>query len=118
VTDRAATLARYETSLWLAQRASAAVLALCVVVHLATIFYAVRQGLSADAILGRVRGAPGWAVFYGVFVAAAAIHAPIGLRAVLAEWVGWRGRGVDVVLALLAAALAAWGGRAVFAVIG
>jgi fumarate reductase subunit C len=110
--------ARYETALWLAQRASAAVLALCVVVHLATIFYAVRQGLSAEAILGRVRGAPGWAAFYGVFVAAAAVHAGVGLRAVLAEWVGWRGRGADRALALLSFALAAWGGRAVWAVIG
>jgi len=110
--------ARRETALWLAQRASAVVLAVCVVVHLATIFHAVRQGLSAEAILGRVRGEPGWAVFYGVFVAAAAVHAPIGLRAVLAEWGGRRGRGVDRALILLAAALAAFGGRAVWAVIG
>ena len=110
--------ARYETALWLAQRASAVVLALCVVVHLATIFYAVRHGLSAEAILGRVRGAPGWAAFYGVFVAAAAVHAGVGLRAVLAEWVGWRGRGTDRALALLAFALAAFGGRAVAAMFG
>ncbi len=110
--------ARRETALWLVQRASAVVLALCVGVHLATIFYAVRHGLSAEAILGRVRGAPGWAVFYGVFVAAVAVHAPIGLRAVLAEWAGWRGRGADRILVLLAVALAAFGGRAVWAVIG
>ena len=37
--------------LWIAQRASAAVLALCVVVHLATIIYAVRGGLTAAEIL-------------------------------------------------------------------
>ena len=36
---------RFETRLWLAQRASAAVLALCVVVHLATMIVAVRGGL-------------------------------------------------------------------------
>ena len=38
---------RAETLLWVAQRASAAVLALCVLVHLATIIYAVRGGLTA-----------------------------------------------------------------------
>ena len=37
--------ARTQALLWLAQRASAAVLALCIVVHLATMIYAVRGGL-------------------------------------------------------------------------
>ena len=36
--------ARGETLLWAAQRASAALLALCVTVHLATILYAVQGG--------------------------------------------------------------------------
>jgi hypothetical protein len=36
------------------QRASAAVLALCVVVHLATIIYAVRHGLTSDAMIARI----------------------------------------------------------------
>ena len=38
--------ARVETWLWLAQRASAAVLALCVAVHLVTMIAAVRGGLT------------------------------------------------------------------------
>jgi len=84
---------KFETGLWIAQRASAGVLALCVVAHLATIVYAVRGGLSAAEILGRTRGNTGWLVFYSVFVLAVAIHAPIGLRPVLSEWFGWRGRG-------------------------
>ena len=42
--------ARAQTLLWVAQRASAAVLALCVVVHLATMIYAIRGGLSAAEI--------------------------------------------------------------------
>jgi len=42
---------RSQVLLWTAQRASAAVLALCVVVHLITIIYAVRNGLSAAEIL-------------------------------------------------------------------
>jgi fumarate reductase subunit C len=50
--------------LWLAQRASAAVLAICVVVHLATIIYAVQGGLTAGEILSRTRGNAGWFAFY------------------------------------------------------
>ncbi|MBM3384761.1 MAG: succinate dehydrogenase, partial [Betaproteobacteria bacterium] len=42
---------RSETLLWVAQRASAAVLGVCVAVHLATMIYAVRGGLSAAEIL-------------------------------------------------------------------
>ena len=47
--------ARAETRLWLAQRASAAVLALCVAVHLVTMIAAVRGGLTAAEMLGRTR---------------------------------------------------------------
>jgi fumarate reductase subunit C len=105
--------ARAETLLWVAQRASAAVLAVCVTVHLATILYAVQGGLSGAEILGRTRGNLAWASFYTVFVLAAAVHAPIGLRAVLGEWLGWRGRSREAALALLALALLAMGLRAV-----
>ena len=108
--------ARAETRLWIAQRASAAVLALCVVVHLVVIIYAMRGGLSAAEILGRTRGNVGWAAFYAVFVLAAAVHAPIGFRAILMEWGGSRGRSLSVVAALFAVALAVLGLRAVWAV--
>jgi fumarate reductase subunit C len=103
--------------LWTAQRASAAVLAICVLVHLVTIIYAVRNGLSAAEILGRTRGSSGWAVFYFVFVAAIAVHAPIGLRSVLSETFGWRGRGLDVAMLAVAMTLLMWGVRAVIAVL-
>jgi succinate dehydrogenase subunit C len=107
---------RGETLLWVAQRASAAVLALCVVVHLATIIYAVQGGLSAGEILGRTRGNVAWFAFYSVFVLAVSVHAPIGLRSVFIEWLRWRGRSRDLVLLLFAASLAWMGMRAVFAV--
>lgn len=110
--------ARLEAWLWLAQRASAAVLALCVAVHLATIVLAVRGGLSAAEILGRTRGSLAWGTFYATFVVAVAVHAPLGLRTVLAEWAGWRGRGVDALLAFLAIALAAAGFAAIGGVVG
>jgi fumarate reductase subunit C len=108
--------ARGETLLWVAQRASAALLALCVTVHLATILYAVQGGLTGAEILGRTRGNAAWAAFYTVFVLAAAVHAPIGLRAVLAEWFGWRGRARDFALIAFAVLLAGLGLRAVSAV--
>jgi len=104
--------ARGETWLFLLQRASAAVLAVAVTAHLVTIVYAVRGGLSAAEILGRTRGSLGWLAFYAVFVAAVAVHAPIGLRAILAEWTPWRGRSLDLAMALLGAALALAGWRA------
>ena len=107
---------RGETVLWMLQRASATVLALCVVVHLATIVYAVQGGLTGAEILGRTRGNFGWFAFYSVFVLAASVHAPIGLRAVFIEWLRWRGRSRDVVLAAFAALLASMGMRAVLAV--
>jgi len=107
---------RNQVILWGAQRVSAMVLALCVVVHLITIIYAVRNGLSAAEILGRTRGSIAWGGFYALFVAAVAVHAPIGVRNVLAE-MGWRGRGVDVLMFVLALTLAMWGARAVWAVV-
>ena len=104
---------RAETLLWVAQRASAAVLALCVLVHLATIIYAVQGGLTGTEILARTRGNTGWFAFYTVFVLAVAVHAPIGLRAVLAEWLGWRGRARDFALIAFAVVLAGMGLQAV-----
>jgi fumarate reductase subunit C len=109
---------RTQVLLWAAQRASAAVLALCVVVHLITIVYAVRSGLSAAEILGRTQGSAAWAIFYGVFVLAVAVHAPIGLRNVLAETFGWRGRGLEILVLAIGLTVAIWGGRAVYAVVG
>ena len=105
-----------QTILWMAQRATAAILAVCVVVHLATIIYAVQGGLSAAEILGRTRGNAGWLAFYSLFVCAAAIHAPIGLRPVLGEWLHWRGASREVFVVLFGILLAGMGMRAVLAV--
>lgn len=107
---------RTETTLWIAQRASAAVLALCVIVHLATMIYAVQGGLTAAEILGRTRGNAAWAAFYALFVLAVAVHAPVGLRNFLAETFNWRGTGLDITVMAIALTLAMWGFRAVYAV--
>ena len=108
--------ARAQTVLWMAQRASAAVLGICVLVHLATMIYAVRGGLSAAEILERTRGSTAWLAFYTIFVLAIVVHVPIGLRAVLGEWLGWRGATREWGLILVAAVLAWMGMRAVLGV--
>lgn len=109
---------RTQVLLWTAQRASAAVLALCVVVHLVMIIYAVRNGLTAAEILGRTRGNYGWFAFYALFVAAVAVHAPIGLRTILSETFGWRSAALDWLVLAIGIALALWGWRAVWGVFG
>ena len=108
--------ARKETLLWVADRASTAVLAVCVLVHLVTIIYAVQGGLSAAEILGRTRGNVAWLAFYTLFVLAVAIHAPIGLRTVLTEWLRWRDKSRDVALLLFSLLLLVTGMRAVLGV--
>ena len=109
---------RTQVLLWTAQRASAAVLAICVLVHLVTLVYAVRNGLTAAEILARTSGSVIWTAFYAIFVAAVAVHAPIGLRNVLSETFQWRGRGLEIAMLALGVALAMYGWRAVYAVVG
>lgn len=103
---------RTQTLLWLAQRLSGAVLALTVTVHLVTLIYAVRGGLSAAEIIARVHGNVAWLVFYLTFVAAAAIHAPLGLRVILAETTPLKAPLPGMLASLLGVALAVVGARA------
>ncbi|MEO5765061.1 MAG: succinate dehydrogenase [Casimicrobiaceae bacterium] len=109
------TTAATQARLWYAQRASAMVLGVCVVIHLAVIVYATQQGLSGGAILARTRGSAGFAAFYAVFVAACAIHAPIGLRVVAQEWLRWRGPWLDATCGLFGLVVLLTGLRAVWA---
>jgi succinate dehydrogenase subunit C len=110
------TTAATQARLWYAQRVSAMVLGVCVVLHLAIIVYATRRGLTGADILARTRGNAGFAAFYAVFVAACAIHAPIGLRTVAQEWLRWRGSALDVACLAFAVAILVAGLRAVWAV--
>ena len=102
-------------TLFLLQRASAVVLALAVTVHLATIVYAVRGGVTAGEILERTQGNAALLALYLVFVAAVAVHAPIGLRNVAREWLGWKGIACDATLAVFALLLFTFGLRAAMA---
>jgi fumarate reductase subunit C len=102
--------------LFLVQRVSAMTLAFFVTVHLVTIIYAVRGGLTAGEVLARTRENHAFFAFYVLFVLAVSIHAPIGLRNILHEWTGWRGRSLDIVLAVFALVLLITGVRAAVAV--
>lgn len=102
--------------LYIAQRGSAAVLALAVAVHLATMVHAVRGGLTAGEILARTAGNGWFLAFYCAFVLAAAVHAPIGLRSVIREWTGWRSRSLDGAMFAFSAAILVLGLRAALAV--
>ena len=106
-----------EAWLFAAQRISAMVLAPLVLLHLGVILYAVRDGLSAEEILARTEGSLFWGAVYGLFVVAAAVHAPIGLRAVVREWGRWRGAGLDIAMARFGLLLLALGLRAAMAVL-
>lgn len=107
-----------ERSLAALQRVTALILAPLVITHLVLIVIAIRDGLTAGEILNRTQGSIGWALFYGVFVLVASVHAPIGVRTILIEWGALPrplANGVAVCLGVL---LLLAGARAVYAVIG
>ena len=107
-----------ERHLFLLQRLSAMLLAPLVLVHLGLILYAVRDGLTTAEILARTQGSLGWAMFYGAFVLAAAVHAPLGLRNILREWTGASPKVAAGIALAFAILLAGLGLRAVVAVVG
>lgn len=102
--------------LYMLQRLTALMMAPFVIGHLAVMIYAIQGGLSAAEILGRTQGSVLWFLFYGLFVVAVAIHGAIGLRAILHEWGGLKGRMLDLVMWLIGLGLFVLGTRAVWAV--
>lgn len=106
-----------QARLWFWQRVSAMALALCVLIHLAVMIYAVRGGLSAAEILGRTHGSWWFGILYTAFVLACALHVPLGLATIVEEWLGWRGRKIAVGSGLLGIVIAVMGLRAVYGVV-
>ena len=103
--------------LYVWQRLTAAIMVPLALIHLIVIFFATRHGLSAAEILGRTRGSAVWAAFYGLFVAAIAVHVPIGLCTVLIEWTPLRRRHCNMAALAFGLLLAVTGLRAVAAVV-
>jgi len=102
---------------YIAQRTSAMIMAPLVILHLGVIVYAVRSGLTAEAILGRTQGSLFWGLAYGLFVLAAAVHAATGVRVVISEVTRWRGRSLNLAVSAFGLVLLLLGGRAVAAVV-
>ncbi len=103
--------------LYIWQRATAALMAPLVLGHIAVIFYATRQGLTAADILARTQGSILWASYYGIFVAAVSIHAAIGVRNILTEWSPLPERSTGIFALVFGVALALLGFYAVAAVV-
>jgi fumarate reductase subunit C len=103
--------------LYIWQRVTAALMAPLVLGHIAIILYATRHGFSAADILARTRGNLAWAAYYGIFVAAASIHAGIGIRNILTEWSPLTERHAGRFALIFGLLLAALGARAVAAVV-
>ncbi len=109
--------AMLEVRLYLAQRASAAIMAPLVLIHLGVMIYAIQGGIDAAEILERTRGSFFWGANYGLFVIAVAVHATIGLRNVLREWASIRGIYLSIVSWIFFIGLLTAGLRAVVAVV-
>jgi len=106
-----------ETRLYLAQRLSAVIIAPLVMIHLGVMIYAIQGGLDTGEILGRTSGSLLWALNYGLFAIAVAIHAAIGLRNIFREWLKLRGVALNLAALLVFAVLLAMGLHAVYAVV-
>ena len=109
--------ARLQVRLWLLQRASAALLGPLVLIHLVVIVYAVRQGLSAQAILERLHHSVAFGAFYALFVLACAAHVPLGVARVAEEWLRWSERASLMLGALFSVLLLVGGMRAVWGLV-
>ena len=109
---------RAETLEWLVQRAAGAVLALCVIVHLAVIVIAVQGGVTSKEIVARVGGSIPWLLFYSTFILAVSFHAPAGLRNILREYTSLGRRATHWIMALVCVVIWVMGFRAVFGLYG
>ncbi len=107
-----------EVRLYLAQRISAAIMAPLVLLHLGLMIYAIQGGLDASEILARTRGSLFWGSSYTVFVLAVSVHAAIGLRNILREWLQIRGMVLAGLSWLCFAGLLGAGLRAIAALVG
>lgn len=106
-----------DVRLYLAQRITAMIMAPLVLGHLAVMIYAVQGGLTASEILARTQGSIAWGAFYGLFVIAVSIHAAIGLRVLVHEYLQVRGAALGLFTAAAALIFLFMGGRAVIAVV-
>jgi len=106
-----------DTRLCLLQRITAMIMAPLVLLHLGVMIVAIQGGLDSAEILSRTRGSLFWGGTYGLFVLAVSVHAAIGIRVVLFEWLSIKGIKLGLVSWLVFALLLMMGARAVYAVV-
>ncbi len=102
--------------LYMLQRITALLMAPLVIGHIAVMIYAIQGGLTTGEILGRTKGSLVWFAFYGLFVVAVSIHGAIGMRVVMYEWSGLKGKWLDAFMYSAGFFLLVIGARAVWAV--
>jgi fumarate reductase subunit C len=107
-----------EMRLYLLQRLTALLMLPMVIGHLATIMYATRSELTAASILERTQSSPWLVVFYTGFVVLVAIHAPLGLRKIMVEWVRFSQRLANILSLLFFLGFLGLGLRGVWALTG
>jgi fumarate reductase subunit C len=103
--------------LYLLQRITAMIMGPLVLLHLGVMIVAIQGGLDSAEILSRTQGSYFWGSVYGLFVLAVSIHAAIGVRVVLFEWLGIRDMRLNFLSWLLFIGLFLMGARAVYAVV-
>jgi len=106
-----------DVRLYLLQRITAMIMAPLVLMHLGVMIVAIQGGLDSTEILSRTQGSFFWGGVYGLFVFAVSIHAAIGVRVVLFEWLRIRDGWLNFLSWLLFIVLFMMGARAVYAVI-
>ncbi|MCH8104258.1 MAG: succinate dehydrogenase [Proteobacteria bacterium] len=107
-----------DTRLYLLQRISAMIMAPLVMLHLGVIIIVIQGGLDSAEILSRTQGSFFWGSIYSLFVVMVSIHAAIGLRVVMFEWLKIRDLTLNLISWLVFVILISTGFRAVFAVVG
>ena len=106
-----------DTRLYLLQRITAMIMAPLVLLHLGVMIVAIQGGLDSAEILSRTRGSLFWGGTYGLFVLAVSVHAAIGIRVVLFEWLSIKDLKLTLVSWLVFTLLLMMGARAVYAVV-
>ena len=107
-----------DTRLYLLQRISAMIMAPLVMLHLGVIIIVIQGGLDSAEILSRTQGSFFWGSIYSLFVVMVSIHAAIGLRVVMFEWLKITDLTLNLISWLIFVILISTGFRAVFAVVG
>ncbi len=102
---------------YVVQRLSALIMVPLVLVHLTTMVVVIQGGLDSAEILSRTQGSVFWGLFYGLFVVAVAVHAAIGLRVIVHEWLQVAGVALEMFTFVAGTVLLGLGGSAVLAVI-